>query len=244
MKTGNSFYIPHKSACGGIRGKRGFIMKKRLAVIAAAAVMALSMSLTAFAGSWKQDAIGWWWEEDDGSYPVSSWKMIDGIWYYFGTDGYMYANTWGQIPFTHTYDGIQMTYDEWFGVDASGAMLTSGTWEGGYLDGTDSYYRAYECGIGNNGKLWYYSGNGFHDTAYPWKNDFANKVYQTIQTNATSSGVISMDYQLPATWVNDCPAPDISNIIYMSCINAWSEFYEYRFEINNNVVHIEAWCTE
>lgn len=220
-------------------------MKKRLAVIAATAVMALSMSMTAFAGSWKQNEVGWWWEEDDGSYPVSSWKELDGKWYYFGQNGYMFANSWAQIPYTYTYAGAQVTNNEWFAFDASGAMLTSGTWEGGYLDSTASYFRGYECGIGANGQLWYSGGiDSLHYTAYPWKTTFANAVYHLVESNASSTQVLTMDYQLPANWTNECPLPDICNIISMCCASTWSECYSYYVSTQNNVAHIEVWYTE
>ena len=55
---------------------------------------------TAFAGSlattvpvqaaeWQRNSAGWWWQENDGSYPVSEWKKIDGKWYHFNASGYM-----------------------------------------------------------------------------------------------------------------------------------------------------------
>ena len=31
---------------------------------------------------WIQDSTGWWYQYSDGSYPVSSWRKIDGSWYY------------------------------------------------------------------------------------------------------------------------------------------------------------------
>lgn len=41
------------------------------------------------AATWKKNKTGWWWEEDNESYPVSTWKRIGGIWYYFDQNGYM-----------------------------------------------------------------------------------------------------------------------------------------------------------
>ena len=46
-------------------------------------------AIPAFAGEWKQDAKGWWWQEDNSSYPTSAWKEINGRQYYFGADGYL-----------------------------------------------------------------------------------------------------------------------------------------------------------
>ena len=39
--------------------------------------------------SWKKDFIGWWYDNGDGTYPISTWKFIDGSWYYFKNSGYM-----------------------------------------------------------------------------------------------------------------------------------------------------------
>ena len=64
-----------------------------------AGAMVSMISFSAFAGSWQSDANGWWWQNDDGSYPISSWKWIDGNHdniserYYFDGRGYMLANT-------------------------------------------------------------------------------------------------------------------------------------------------------
>ncbi|MFT4106696.1 MAG: cell wall-binding protein [Lacrimispora sp.] len=42
---------------------------------------------------WKQDHIGWWYKNADGSYTVSNWQYINGQWYYFNESGYM-ATGW------------------------------------------------------------------------------------------------------------------------------------------------------
>ncbi|WP_367567099.1 cell wall-binding protein [Lacrimispora sp.] len=42
---------------------------------------------------WKQDHIGWWYKNGDGSYTVSNWQNINGQWYYFSESGYM-ATGW------------------------------------------------------------------------------------------------------------------------------------------------------
>ena len=41
---------------------------------------------------WIQDSTGWWYRYSDGSYPVSSWRKIDGSWYYFNSNGYWVDN--------------------------------------------------------------------------------------------------------------------------------------------------------
>lgn len=61
--------------------------------------LAMSMSMTAFAGQWQSDANGWWWQNDNGSYPANTWQWIDGNndgtaeSYYFNTQGYCLMNT-------------------------------------------------------------------------------------------------------------------------------------------------------
>ena len=34
--------------------------------------------MTVSAGQWQSDTNGWWWQNDDGSYPVGSWQWLDG----------------------------------------------------------------------------------------------------------------------------------------------------------------------
>ena len=71
--------------------------------------------------SWKQDNIGWWYQNADGSYPTNTWKEISGAWYYFEGNGYMAANKW-----------IGNYY-----VGSNGAMLTNTTTPDGYQVGSD-----------------------------------------------------------------------------------------------------------
>lgn len=62
---------------------------KLAAVVAAMVVM---MAMPAYAGEWKQDTTGWWYENSDGTYLANQWEWIDGKCYYFGADGYMLTN--------------------------------------------------------------------------------------------------------------------------------------------------------
>lgn len=55
--------------------------------------LVLGMSFTSLAAEWIQDTKGWWYQEEDGSYPSNTWKEIEGKQYYFGSDGYMLSNT-------------------------------------------------------------------------------------------------------------------------------------------------------
>ena len=85
-------------------------MKKAIAIALATATMT-SQAMPAMAAEWKQDNTGWWYQEDNGSYPTNSWKWINGRCYYFDSNGYMLAST-------TTPDG--------YTVDATGAWTVNG----------------------------------------------------------------------------------------------------------------------
>ncbi|MBQ7535408.1 MAG: hypothetical protein IJT43_07280 [Stomatobaculum sp.] len=70
-------------------------MKKITLLTAIAVIVSCG---TAYAGQWKLDSTGWWYQRDDGSYPANQWEWIDGNkdgtaeCYYFYGDGYMAYN--------------------------------------------------------------------------------------------------------------------------------------------------------
>ena len=70
-------------------------MAKNLYFIIIFCTLAVLMPVIVYAGEWKQNDYGWWWQNDDGSYPVSCWEWLDGNGdgvyecYYFDKRGYM-----------------------------------------------------------------------------------------------------------------------------------------------------------
>lgn len=90
---------------------------KKIVALAMAALMTAGSGMTVSAGQWQSDTNGWWWQNDDGSYPVGSWQWLDGNndgtaeCYYFDGNGYMLANT-------ITPDG--------YSVDGNGAWVVNG----------------------------------------------------------------------------------------------------------------------
>ncbi|MDO5416170.1 MAG: hypothetical protein Q4F29_03130 [Lachnospiraceae bacterium] len=86
-------------------------MKKRWITLLAAGLMTAAMSMTAFAGEWKLDQVGWWYQNDDGTYLKDGWSWVNGCCYYFTPEGYCLVNT-------TTPDG--------YTVDASGAWTVDG----------------------------------------------------------------------------------------------------------------------
>lgn len=91
---------------------------KKITVVILTAGLSVLTSVSAFAGQWihsdtegwkyvdfgwKQDSIGWWYQNLDGSYPTSTWQWIDEdrnnngdgelANYYFDANGYLVTNT-------------------------------------------------------------------------------------------------------------------------------------------------------
>lgn len=77
----------------------------------AAVVGSCIMAGSAFAGEWKADQNGWWYQKEDGSYHSGGWQWIDGRCYYFDGAGYCLTGT-------TTPDG--------YVVDGSGAWVIDG----------------------------------------------------------------------------------------------------------------------
>ena len=105
------------------------------------------LAINAFAGDWQRDQHGWWYRNNDGSYPASKWEMINGSWYHFNTYGYMETG-WINDGGTWYYcsDNGNMAHDTWidgvYYVGSNGAMYVNTTTPDGYKVGTDGRYIA------------------------------------------------------------------------------------------------------
>lgn len=64
-------------------------------------------------GVWKQNKTGWWWEENNGAYPVSQWRRINNLWYYFNEKGYM-------------TEGLQYISGNWYYFKPSSGHMKTG----------------------------------------------------------------------------------------------------------------------
>lgn len=113
-------------------------------------------------GTWMLDSVGWWYQNQDGSYPVSMWKEISGKWYFFNESGYCvygwiyWGNTWYYMDASGAMaTGWALVNGTWYYMNPSGAMATgwvlvNGTWyymnpsgamaTGWIYDGTAWYY--------------------------------------------------------------------------------------------------------
>lgn len=66
---------------------------KRLFTLGLMACLSVATSMIVLAGEWKEDETGWWYEEDDSTFPKNQWKEINGKQYYFDGNGYMLHDT-------------------------------------------------------------------------------------------------------------------------------------------------------
>lgn len=102
----------------------------------AAGMCTFLASTTAFAGEWKSDATGWWYDKG-GTYAASEWIEDGGKWYYLGADGYMFANAWAGNYYLGA-DGamlVNTTTPDGYQVGADGAWIQEATTQGtGYLE--------------------------------------------------------------------------------------------------------------
>lgn len=91
-------------------------MKKRICLICISAALAGTGAFQSLAAL-RQDASGYYWEEEDGSLAASQWREIGGKWYYFGADGHMAADQWIDGKYYVGGDGAMyvdtMTPDGW-----------------------------------------------------------------------------------------------------------------------------------
>ena len=104
-------------------------MKSKIILLLVACGITVAMSITAFAGQWRQDTEGWWYDFGDGTWPANQWVWIDGNQdgvaesYWFGQDGYCLSDT-------TTPDG--------FTVDINGAWVQNGQVQTSTVSSADS----------------------------------------------------------------------------------------------------------
>ena len=92
---------------------------------------------------WKKDDTGWWYQDFNGSYPVSTWRLINNYWYYFDSRGYA-CKGWKQVkgewyylakektgstPECAMLTGWVQDKNKWYYLKESGAMVRSCTME-------------------------------------------------------------------------------------------------------------------
>ena len=107
-----------------------------LAGLAAGLALSVLISFPSYAGHWVHDRNGWWWQEEDKTYPRNTWKWLDGDGdclaecYYFDEDGYLVSST-------TVGSGYEVNEDGAWVVDGEVQKITVPY--GGNVIGTDDY---------------------------------------------------------------------------------------------------------
>lgn len=160
-------------------------------------VLSLGISATmpdqAYAGTWKKNSVGWWYKNDDGTYPKSTWQEIDDVRYKFNNKGYMqtgwikdggkwyYAKKSGALA-----TGWVKSGKKWYYLNPEGVMQTSWvqpdkkTWY--YLNSSGAMVTGWKK-LG--GKWYYLSSSGAMQTG--WLKD-ADKWYFLRDTGEMATG--------------------------------------------------------
>lgn len=132
-------------------------MRKTVKSLLLAGLMVLLSVTPAFAGQWQSNAQGWWYQNDDGSYPDDGWQWIDGKCYYFTSQGYCLVNA--TTPDGYTVDGTGAWILNGVVQQQNATSANAVSFEAGWIYGT------YECldGIDATAELGWNSGD---DTDY------------------------------------------------------------------------------
>ena len=166
-------------------------------------------------GSWIRSGNRWWYRYQDGSYPRSAWKELEGSWYYFDAEGWM-ATGWRQIGSIWYYldesgrmlTGWQQIRGSWYYLDENGRMLTGWQQIGGiwyYMNGSGQMLTGWQ----QIGGSWYYmDGSGHMLTG--WQK--IGGTYYYLQP----SGAMAAD-----TWIGDW---------YVDGSGAWIEGKKKTFQ--------------
>ncbi len=77
---------------------------KKAKLLLATLTMSVILSMTALAGEWKHDSKGWWYRNDDGTYPTSSWVADGKDWYYVDAEGTMQTEDLVDGQITYHFD--------------------------------------------------------------------------------------------------------------------------------------------
>ena len=156
-------------------------MKKKLLVLVMSAFMAMGSIFSPLgtvkteAATWIKNNVGWWWQEDNGSYPVSTWKQIGGTWYAFDQRGYMRTgwywdgSNWYYLGGTNDgamKTGWQKVNGVWYYMYGDGKMAAN-TWIGDYwVDESGAWTKTKQTDqwIKSGSRWWYCHSDGSYTT--------------------------------------------------------------------------------
>lgn len=125
---------------------------KKICTALLSMLMLVCMAFSAFAGTWKQDAKGWWYANEDGTYPTSCWQCIDAKDYYFGADGYLLVNCVTPDGFTVDTNGEKVAATQTNAASAAASVTPTSAEV--YITATGKKYHSIpNCGRTNTAKV-------------------------------------------------------------------------------------------
>lgn len=153
--------------------------KKALAVVLTAGMLTGMVSTPIVAGTagWRKNDTGWWYQKEDGSYPVNKWEKINGAWYYFNGNGYMLENSWKKD-----------TNGKWYYLGADGAMVTN-TWIREYDKNYEESYM-WDWDHEKDSWDWYYVGADGVMKTNAWVKDSGLWYYLTADGTMKEGGFV------------------------------------------------------
>lgn len=105
---------------------------KKILVLLMSASIAISSTIVSFAGEWKQDNVGWYYQNDDGGYVKNDWLTLGDEKYHFDSNGYMQSGLIEVNGIKHYFnnDG-KMMYNgdtpEGYKIDVDGRVIDENT---------------------------------------------------------------------------------------------------------------------
>lgn len=140
--------------------------------LAAIILSSLAAPVQTEAATWKKNNVGWWWQEDNGSYPANAWKTINGRNYYFDQRGYMKSgwhwdgSNWYYLGGANDgamKTGWQKVNGKWYFMNSDGKMAVGWKTIGGkkyFLESSGAMHSGWLW----DGSNWYWLG-GANDGA-------------------------------------------------------------------------------
>ena len=102
-------------------------MNKFYTASAVSFLASCAITITSFAGTWVQDASGYRYQNDDGSFKQSEWVQdTDNRWFYIGDTGYMLHDQWIDGTYYVGSDGAMLkdtTTPDFYKVDKDGKYI-------------------------------------------------------------------------------------------------------------------------
>lgn len=171
-------------------------MKRKIVTGITAMALVLACAAPAYAGEWKQDSKGQWWQSEDGSYPVNTGMWIDGDHdgkaelYYFDAEGYVLKNTHTDSGYTLNADGAVAFGDEVYRLQLDGPLSAEAV-SAGLPNGLAGIYYGKVNGVDVECVITVEDGNYFYTTEFgvgPMPSYVNNGVFDDAETTFIFEG--------------------------------------------------------